>query len=163
LKSLTYVSAVTRPAGVLTGLSALVGLSFWSLGRADDPRLQTNPAATPVEPDMHEFMEYMFEPTFKRLKAGLASEPVDNKAWAGVKSDALILAEGGNLLLMRRPDQDIAAWNQHAANVRALGGDLYAAAKKKDFSQSRKHYEAMLTKCNACHTQFAEGEHLLSP
>jgi hypothetical protein len=47
--------------------------------------------------------------------------------------------------------------------VRATGGDLYQAAKKKDFPAARKHYETMLTKCNACHTQFAHGEHQLSP
>lgn len=30
---------------------------------------ETEISARPVEPDMHEFMEYVFQPTYKRLKA----------------------------------------------------------------------------------------------
>jgi hypothetical protein len=56
---------------------------------ADSPALTSQPQ--PVEMDMHEFMEYVFQPTYKRLKSSMASEPADN-VWKGIKSDALILA-----------------------------------------------------------------------
>lgn len=127
------------------------------------------PKAEAVEPDMHEFMEYVFEPGYKRLKVALAEAPADNKAWKVVKGDGLVLAEAGNLLLHRRPEADKwtqemdAEWTGFAADVREHGGKLYRAAKKKDYESSRTHWEAMLTRCNACHTKFAGGEHQLVP
>jgi hypothetical protein len=47
--------------------------------------------------------------------------------------------------------------------VRDSAGQLYKAARKKDFDASRKSYEQMLTKCNSCHKQFAGGKHMLAP
>ena len=116
-----------------------------------------------VEPDMHEFMEYYFQPTYLRLKAQMAAEPTNNQGWKAVKSDALILAEGGNLLLIRQPEKDAQSWQELSIQVRGLGGELYQAAKKKDYKSAQQHYKTMLTKCNACHQKFAKGEHQLAP
>lgn len=120
-------------------------------------------AAEPVESDMHEFMEYVFQPTFKRLKPVMAAEPTDNQGWKAMKSDSLILAESGNLLLMRPSQDDAADWMKHSVHVRDFGGQLYRAAQAKDFVAARKHYESMVQQCNACHEQFAGGEHILAP
>ena len=120
-------------------------------------------APKPVEPDMHEFMEYVFQPTYKRLKAALAEKPADRAAWGTVKSSALILAEGGNLLLFRKPKKETQDWIGHAVSVRTFGGKLYRSAKQRDYAASRQHYEAMLSNCNRCHQQFAGGEHQLKP
>mgnify|MGYP002623403585 FL=1 len=117
----------------------------------------------PVEPDMHEFMEHVFQPTFKRLRTAMAAEPADNAVWKAIKADSLILAEGGNLLLMRTPTDDAADWAKHSVHVRDFGSHLYRAAKTKDFPAARKGYESMVTNCNACHHQFAGGEHILKP
>jgi hypothetical protein len=112
---------------------------------------------------MHEFMEYAFQPAYERLKKHMAAEPADNAGWKAVKSDSLLLAEGGNLLLIRQPEEDAKDWVQHSNQVRELGGQLYQAAKKKDYAAARRHYQTMLTRCNACHQQFADGEHQLMP
>ncbi|MEX0792159.1 MAG: hypothetical protein WD045_03430 [Pirellulaceae bacterium] len=119
--------------------------------------------AEPVEEDMHEFMEYVFQPTYKRLKQTMAAEPADSAAWKGIKSDGLILAEGGNLLLLRGPAENAEAWAKHSTAVRQEGAKLYQAGKKKDFAAASASYRAMLTNCNACHTEFADGEHQLAP
>jgi hypothetical protein len=120
-------------------------------------------AAEPVEPDMHEFMEYAFEPTFQRLKPAMAAEPADAKGWKVIKADGLILAEGGNLLLARVPDENAADWTRLSLAVRTHGGALYAAGKKRDFAAAKTAYTTMIENCNACHTKFAEGEHQLEP
>lgn len=117
----------------------------------------------PVEADMHEYMEYAFQPVYLRLKDALAKAPADRAGWKSVKSDSLLLAEQGNLLLERAPDENAAEWQAISAEVRDLGGDLYRAAKASDYAAARKNYEAMLTSCNKCHTTFAEGEHQLTP
>lgn len=112
---------------------------------------------------MHEFMEYVFQPAFNRLKPLMAAEPKDNSGWKGIKADSLTLAEGGNLLLSRITDEDREKWAEWSTEVRKAGGQVYQAAKKKDFPSTRRHYETMVTKCNACHMHFAHGEHQLSP
>lgn len=127
------------------------------------PGADNDDAAEPVETDMHEFMEYVFQPTFKRLKPVMASAPADNQAWKSIKADSLILAEAGNLLLIRQPKDDAADWVQHSTQVREFGGQLYRAAKAKDYTDARKHYVSMVKNCNACHQQFAGGEHILAP
>ena len=129
--------------------------------RAADANAATAPE--PVEDDMHEFMEYVFQPTYRRLKAEMAEQPADNQAWKAIKSDSLILAEGGNLLLIRTPDEKADSWNEHSAAVRELAGELYASAKAKDYAAAREHYTTMLQKCNSCHNDFADGEHQLKP
>lgn len=161
----------------------ILGFSLFALGlglyllREEIPQAQAEekPAAAsksaassvaglmPVEGDMHEFMEYVFEPPYKRLREVFAAETLDNKAFKSVKSDGLILAEAGNLLLIRVPKEDGAAWREHAIQVREFGATLYKAGKSKDADASRKSFAGLLLKCNACHDQFADGEHQLSP
>ncbi len=130
---------------------------------AQSPASTPETAATPVEDDMHEFMEYFFEPTYKRLKVSMAASDKDKGTWKSIKSDSLILAESGNLLLSRGPESDAKDWNKHATTVRDFGGKLYRAAKKKDDTESQKVYRLMLQSCNDCHQQFADGKHQLKP
>jgi hypothetical protein len=118
--------------------------------------------AQPVEASMHEFMEYVFEPPYKRLRTAMASPP-DNAGWKAIKSDALILAEAGNLLLLRHPEKDEASWREHSSAVRELGKTFYLAARKKDYVVAKTSYAVMLGKCNSCHDRFADGEHQLKP
>lgn len=119
--------------------------------------------AKPVEDDMHEFMEYVFQPPYKRLKASLAEAPADKNAWKAIKSDSLILAESANLLLSRAPTRDSQDWIAHATGVRVAGTDFYQAAKKQDYRATRVTFAMMLNKCNACHEQFEDGKHILEP
>lgn len=150
-------------AGLLAAL--FVGMNWWELPTRQEVHAAQagQSGAAPVESDMHEFMEYVFQPTYLRLKEQMAKEPADNQAWKAIKSDGLILAESGNLLLMRKSEEDPADWMRHSTKVREAGGQLYAAAKAKDYRTARQHYETMLTNCNACHDQFAGGEHQLEP
>jgi hypothetical protein len=128
-----------------------------------DDVVQPESQAVPVERSMHEFMEYFFQPTYQRLKPLMASAPTANPGWKAIKADALILAEGGNLLLLRKSAKDPIHWSEYSLAVRDAGGQLYKAARKKDFVAARQAYEQMLTHCNRCHTQFAGGKHQLAP
>ena len=118
---------------------------------------------SPVEADMHEFMEYVFEPAYKRLKASMAKAPADNKAWKSIKGDSLALAEAANLLLIRGPEEHRADWGKLSVAVRSDGAAFYQAAKKRDFAAATKSYRAMIRNCNQCHNKFADGEHQLTP
>lgn len=145
-----------------------LGLVGWAipLGGSTDGAQEAESAANgprPVDDDMHHFMEYVFQPNYKRLKTGMANEPKDKNGWKAIKGDALTLAEGANLLLMRAPEEDADQWRTLSVAVRTSGSDLYQAARKSNYAVAREAYVKMLKQCNACHVQFADGEHQLRP
>lgn len=146
----------------LMGWVVFTGLLFTQLAgaRAAEPEA---PGVRPVDDSMHHFMEYFFEPAFKRLKQQLADPPANRAAWSGVKGDAFTLAEGGNLLLLRAPEEERAAWQQLSVEVRELAGKVYQAARAQDYPQARGEYQKLIGRCNACHQKFADGEHQLTP
>ena len=150
---------------LLTGLVAIVswiGMASQTVA-VDDARANASAKPEVVEKSMHEFMEYVFQPTYKRLRASMQAEPVGKNGWKSIKSDSLILAESCNLLLLRAPEEDRGTWNQITVETRQLGGELYHAAAKSDFATATSKYQAMLTKCNACHASFADGKYQLKP
>jgi hypothetical protein len=120
-------------------------------------------AIKPIDVNMHDFMEGVYQAPYKRLKVAMAKEPADNAAWKAIRSDALILAEGGNLLLARLPEENKADWIKHSELARDAGGEFVATAKKKDFAAAKAAYEKMLIHCNDCHKQFEQGKHILTP
>lgn len=136
-----------------------------ALALAATPLAASDPAAVkPIDSDMHHFMEYGYEPAYLRLKEVLARNPADKAAWKPVKGDALTLAELTNLLVTRAPDAKAAKdWTKHAFAVRTEGENLYQAARKQDLTAAKKAWGAMIQNCNACHKQFADGEHQLKP
>ncbi len=148
-------------------LAIILGLLGWVLiptsspATADEPKPTAGPQ--PVDASMHHFMEYVFEPNYKRLKTSLASEPKDKQVWKGIKGDALTLAEATNLLMVRGPKQNGYAWAPLSQAVRTRGSELYQAARKSDYPAARKAYTAMLTNCNACHKKYAAGKYQLKP
>lgn len=117
----------------------------------------------PVEPNPHEFMEYVNQPNYRQLRQALAQEPKDEKAWESVTSSSLVLAESGNLLLFRPPNENADAWKRHAVSVREQGSKLYQAAHKKDYSAAKQEFASLLQRCNSCHDEFAGGEPNLKP
>lgn len=160
---MNLISFSRRPAAMaMIALVVLFGSTclLFDAAMGDDT---TAAAPQPVDDSMHHFMEYVFEPNYKRLKVGMADEPADKAAWKAIKGDALTLAEGANLLLFRAPEEGAEQWRQLSVAVRQHGGELYQAARQSDYTTARKAYLTMLNNCNQCHKQFADGEHQLTP
>ena len=141
------------------------GLTQTARANTADKAGEKAPATSPVPVDtnMHDFMEGVFQGPYRRLKVSMAAEPKDNAGWKAIRSDALILAEGGNLLLLRKPAKDAEEWVKYSVASRDAGAELFKAAKAKDLAASKKAYEAMLNHCNACHKKFDENNHQLKP
>jgi hypothetical protein len=152
-----FLAAAVWLTGVFSGVHAgyVVAAAPVAANAADGPKV--------VEDSMHEFMEYVFQPTYRRLKVSMAAAPTDNKGWKAVKSDSLILAESCNLLFARLPEKGAADWARHATASRIDGAALYRAARGKDFAKATAAYKSMLNNCNACHRQFENGRHILVP
>ena len=123
----------------------------------------TSTPIVPVDTNMHDFMEGMFQAPYRRLKEAVANEPKDNTGWKAIRSDLLIMAEGSNLLVLRKPEKDHAKWDELSLASKQAGELAFKAAKLKNFAETRKSYEAMLVHCNECHKVFANGKHQLTP
>ncbi len=114
----------------------------------------------PVD-NMHHFMEYVCEPSYKSLKQIMTKEPENRSEWKAFKNHALVLAESSALVSMRGPDdpEKSKKWKELSLSVYSSGAALYKASG--NFEEAKKHYGLMIDNCNQCHTDFAEGKHQL--
>lgn len=151
------------PPAILFAITAIAVTTGYFIPRvvAEDAKPKKEPV--PIETNLHEFMEYVFEPTIHELRESMTPENAKSPAWGKIKSGSLILGEGGNLLLMRVPEESPEDFKTHAITMREYAGELYRHAHKKDFDAARKSYTTMIKSCNQCHQQFAGGEHLQEP
>lgn len=150
--------------GVLLVFIGSIGLGSYLQPRAVAVPANNLPAEiVPVDTNMHDLMEGMFQAPYRRLKEAIASEPKDNNGWKAIRSDVLILAEGSNFLVLRKQEADQAKWDEYSLASKLSGEMAFKAAKQKNFAETRKAYETMLIHCNDCHKTFAKGKHQLIP
>ena len=156
-------------------LSFIALLSTFGASLQDgDKNPETSQPATKVEnsievkfepvDNMHHFMEYISQPSYKALKAAMSGEaPKDRRGWKVIKSHALILAETSALVAERVPKDATAAekeeWQELSLKVYESGKQLYKSAGK--FDDAKKHYGTMIENCNKCHSSFDGGKHQL--
>jgi cytochrome c556 len=104
-------------------------------------------------------MEGLAEPNTRALGKLLAAKPKDAEAWGFARGQALLLAEAGNLLLMRPPKtkggED--SWLTHAGELRDSATNLARAAAAKDYLQARTALAGVGNACNRCHQTFRVG------
>lgn len=114
----------------------------------------------PVD-DMHPFLEYVCEPSYKGLKQLLATKPENRTAWKAFKYHAIVLAETSALVANRAAEDSDKAkqWRQIALPVHKSGTAFYKSAGKYD--EAKKHYGLLVEQCNKCHTVLADGKHQL--
>ncbi len=150
-------------ASALGAALCVTWLNYQPQISATEPTAPVDDAVKPVDVNMHDLMEGMFQAPYRRLKTAMEKAPADPPAWKALRSDALILAEGSNLLILRKPENDAADWVKYSVDSRDAGAEIVKAAKKQDFEASKAAYVKMLDHCNACHKQFEKGKHILKP
>jgi hypothetical protein len=121
-------------------------------GRRGEPRPQLRPEAVA---ETRLLMEALTEPNFRGLEKLLETRPANTEAWTFARGQALIIAETGNLLMLRQPRGDgKAAWLQRAAEVRGAATRLARAAAARDYDLSRSVLASLANACNRCHQTF---------
>jgi len=128
-----------------------------ALAAAGAGRAQT--AATPkleAVAETHLLMEGLAGPNFRGLERILTQQPSETQAWVFGRGQALILAETGNLLMLRPPKSAPAqpVWFQRAADLRMRATILAQALAKKDYPGSRAAFVEVANSCNRCHQAF---------
>jgi hypothetical protein len=123
----------------------------------------TQPKREPARPapkpepvaDTRLLMEGLNAANFKGLDRLLRDKPADDEAWAFVRGQALLIAETGNLLMLRPPKaegQD--AWMERSAELREAATALARAAAARDLDKSQRGLVGMANVCNRCHLTF---------
>lgn len=135
----------------------LVGFGLFAPVTAQVPK---KAAATPpkLEPvaETKLLMDGLAKANFDGLNRTLKEKPADAATWGFARGQALLIAETGNLLLMRppknRPAQD--AWMEKATGLRDAAVKLAAAAGEKDYAGARAGVASVANACNRCHESF---------
>ncbi|MBA4066332.1 MAG: hypothetical protein C0501_21980 [Isosphaera sp.] len=119
------------------------------------PGGKANPRPEPVA-ETKLLMEGLAGANLRGLGKLLRDKPADAEAWAFARGQALLLAETGNLLLVRPPRTGTGqeAWLGHAADLREAGSALARAAAAKDYQKARAGLAGVANVCNRCHQAF---------
>jgi len=93
----------------------------------------------------------------------LKDRPADVEAWGYVRGQGLLIAETGNLLLMRPPKSRQAqdSWMIFSVAVRSLKKKIAKAAAAKDYPAARSAVASMSNVCNHCHEAFRVAERVI--
>jgi hypothetical protein len=115
---------------------------------------KTVPKLTPVA-ETKLIMQGVAHANYQGLERNLKQKPADVEAWNFVRGQALLVAESGNLLLMRPPHNDgQTVWMQRSADLRETGTTLAKYAGKADYDRSKAALADVTNSCNRCHQTF---------
>jgi hypothetical protein len=80
--------------------------------------------------------------------------PSTDAEWTALDSQALILAESGNLLLMAGRARDQGNWVKDTKIMMDAGAAAFKAARAKDLEGIRAVSDALTESCVKCHTEY---------
>jgi len=100
-------------------------------------------------------MDGLAHANFRGLERLLTEKPAEMQAWTFARGQALLLAETGNLLMLRPPrKQGQAVWFERAADLRKQATQLAGTLAQRDYAGSRAGLQRLAQACNRCHQTF---------
>lgn len=121
---------------------------------------RTPPRLEPVA-ETSLLMQGIALPNFQGIQKNLQEPPADVETWVFLRGQALIVAESGNLLLMRPPRHaGLDAWMELATALRTAAVRLARAAAARDYPASRQRLVEVTNACNRCHQTFRVAQQL---
>jgi len=139
-----------------------VALACIAIGFCFLPAWSQTPRPLPALPprleavaDTKLLMEGIALPNLEGLNKLLKEKP-DAEGWQFARGQALLIAENGNLLMLRPPKskagQEI--WMTRSAEMRDLATVLARSIADKDLDKSRVNLALLAKSCNKCHESF---------
>jgi hypothetical protein len=117
-------------------------------------RLRTEPRLEPVA-ETRLLMQAINMPNFQGLQRNLKDRPADADTWAYARGQALLIAENGNLLMLRPPrNEGEDLWMERATALRTTATRLARAAGSRDYARARQALGDLAQACNNCHASF---------
>jgi hypothetical protein len=144
----------------VTSLFAQIRRGPERLQRPQQPQpQQPQPAFTPKFEALAEtklLMEGLAQANFLAVEKHLQGKgPADGDTWMFARGQALLIAETGNLLLLRPPrNEGRDTWMRRAMDMRQSAGELAQRLGNRDLARSRTALRDLMAKCNACHQTF---------
>lgn len=106
-------------------------------------------------------MEGLNQSNFRGLENLLKQKPESVEAWTFGRGQALLIAETGNLLLLRPPkNQGRDQWQMRATEMRDSATALARTLARQDFEGSRTALVQLANACNRCHQGFQSAVRL---
>jgi hypothetical protein len=99
-------------------------------------------------------MEALNQANFRGLERLLGEKPAGAEAWAFARGQALLIAETGNLLMLRPPRQGQTVWMDRSADLRTAATRLARAAGESNYDRCRAGLREVANCCNRCHQTF---------
>jgi hypothetical protein len=100
-------------------------------------------------------MEGLQQPNFRALEKLLRGSSLDNEAWTFARGQALLLAESGNLLMLRPPrNEGFDSWIKLSVEMRERASSVAKFAGTRDLAQARIALVDLSNTCNRCHQSF---------
>jgi hypothetical protein len=136
----------------------LILLAGAALAQAPPPQEPAAPAA-PASPyrnvgNMSRLMIDIIYPTSDSIFYVDRDEPKTEVQWNALASQALILAESGNLLMLPGRARDQGNWIADSKLMIEAGAAAYRAARAKDLDGVRAVNDQLYQSCVSCHTQY---------
>ena len=144
-------SAYFRAAAVL----ALALVSLPTPGSAQRAATTTFTPRFEAVAETRLLMEGMVHSNFRSLDKLLKNKPADRETWVFARGQAILVAESGNLLLLRPPKgtgRD--PWMKLAMEMRTQAVTLARAAAAKDHAKSVQGLADLKASCIRCHQTF---------
>ena len=142
----------------ILGLLFVVGVSLHTLAA----QTQAPKAFQPVG-NMSQLMIDIIYPTSDAIFYVDREPPKTQHDWDVLRSQALTLAESGNLLMMDGRARDQKNWILESKMLVDLGGKAYKAAQAKDIEGIRALNDSLNAACVVCHYQYRPGYHRRRP
>lgn len=137
----------------------LAGLILALPGQGQVTKTKPAPAFVPKFEAVAEtrlIMEGLAHSNYRSLQKLLKAKPADNDTWVFARGQAILIAETGNLLLLRPPRDSRArdTWMKLGMDLRDKAKALAVAAGARDYARSKQALANLTDSCNRCHATF---------
>jgi Cytochrome C' len=147
-------TGVLRLVPLLAVVAALVTATQATSQLPSRPAAKPQPRLEPVA-ETRLLMQGINQANFNGLERILKEKPADVEAWTFARGQALLIAEGGNLLMLRPPkNQGVDAWMDRSQELRDSATALAKAAGNRDYERSRAGLTDLANTCTRCHQTF---------
>jgi hypothetical protein len=133
----------------------ICALTAWPLASQNPPaESKFTPKLEPIA-ETKLLMEGLIHANYRGLERILNQRAPDAQGWTFARGQALLIAEGANLLMLRPPkNQGQQAWFERSMELRSLASQLAQIVARKDLDRSRMSLQTLTNSCNRCHQTF---------
>jgi hypothetical protein len=159
LKSPFLIRAIRVISGSLFLACALTLLRSPTCAAEPPPNPRVLPRPRPVA-ETRLLMDALNQANFQGLERLLLEKPASVDAWIFARGQALLIAECGNLLMIRPPTVGRAVWLDRCADLRTAATRVARAAADRDYPRAKNLIGDLATACNRCHDSFRIKVHI---